>query len=667
MEGLIEVLKSFLLIFLGCIPVVWATTKLKVPSVIGFLITGILVGPYGIGLLKDVHLIETLAEMGVIFLMFTIGIEFSIKKLIAYRNEVLLTGFLQVFLTVLLILGLSLVFLKTSFSNGVFYGFLVAMSSTALVLKMLMDRGEINSPYGRTSFGVLIFQDLTVVFVMLMLPILAGKEGSLGGLFFSIFKSFGFIIGLFLVAYYAVPYIFHQIVKTKSRELFLMTLLSLALGTAFFSYQIGLSLALGAFLAGLVISESDYAYQSVAEIKPLKDLLMAIFFVSIGLLLNPTFLLNNFLKTLALLGVMLLVKFAGIFIATLLVNRSLRVALLTTFYLLQIGEFSFVLALEGKRMGFLSEEFYQVFMGASIASLFITPFWIQFSHNLTEFFLSKISSKLYVRYQKRRAVKIKEEKAELKDHTIVVGFGVAGKNIVYGLKTLKIPYVILEMNPNTVKNYRQKGEPIFFGDATNREILLKFGVREAKTLVVSMGDVIATRKIVSIAKKENPQLYIIVRSKFVAEMEELLKLGANEVIPEEFEVSIEMFAKVLETYKVPKNVIYELLENLRSKHYRAFRNVQDLKFELLEGLEFLKGENIQNFLVKKGYRLAGKSIKELGLRSKTGVTIIAIKRGPEFLINPSPEEKIEEGDVLILIGKEEDLAKAQAYLKEFEP
>ena len=557
MENLIELLRSFLFIFVVCIPTVLLAIRLNISPIIGFLIAGVLIGPSGVGLLKDAHLIETLAEMGVIFLMFTIGIEFSIKKLIAYRNEVLFTGFLQVSFTVVLIVILSLVFLKIPLSNGIFYGFLVAMSSTALVLKMLMDRGEINTPYGRSAFGVLIFQDLAVVFIILILPVLAGKDAHLVRLLFSIAKSFGLLMFLFLVAYYVVPYLFHQIVKTRSRELFLMTILALVLGTAFFSYKLGLSLALGAFLAGMVISESDYAYQSIAEIKPLKDLLMAIFFVSVGLLVNPKFLWEHFLTTFLLLGAILVVKFLGIFLATLLVNKTLRVSLLTTFYLLQIGEFSFVLALESKKFGLISEEFYQVFIGASIVSLFITPFWIQFSHNITDFILSRVSPKLYRRYQKRKSL-IKEDKTIFKDHTIVVGFGVAGKNVVYGLKSLKIPYVILEMNPITVKKYKQKGEPIYFGDATNREILLKFGIREAKALVISMSDVIAARKIVSIARKENPQLYIIVRSRFVAEIEELIKLGADEVIPEEFEVSIEIFAKVLETYKVPRNVIYEL-------------------------------------------------------------------------------------------------------------
>lgn len=657
-----EILLSFLVVFLVSIPIGFIANKLKIPSVVGFLLAGVLIGPSGLGLLKDPHLIEMFAELGVIFLMFTIGIEFSIKKFMAYRREVLFSGFLQVLITTLLVLVLAKILLGETVSKGIFYGTLIAMSSTALVLKMLMDRGELNTPYGRTSFGILIFQDIMVVVIMLLLPLLSGKGGSVFDLLLFLSKSFMILALGFILAMYLVPYIFHQVVKTKSRELFLMTILSLALGTAFISYKLGLSLALGAFLAGMIISESEYAYQSIAEIKPLKDLLMTIFFISVGLMLKPQFLLDQFTVSLGILFVLFFVKFIGIFSATLIVNKNLRNSLLTTLYLLQVGEFSFVLALEARKHTLIEDTFYQVFIGISTVSLFVTPFWIQFSHNLTEFLISKLSPRLYIRYRKYQEL---SKEPHLKDHTIVVGYGVAGKNVVYGLKSLKIPYLILELNPLTVKKYKAKGEPIYFGDATNREILVKFGVRRAKVLVISMGDVISARKIVTIAREENPDLYIIVRSKFVAEIEELLKLGASEVIPEEFEVSIEIFAKVLEVYMVPKNVIYELLENIRSKHYKAFRTIQDMQIATNDGWEFLKEVSTQNYLVKKGSGLIGKTIKDTELRKKTGVTIIAINRKGRFIVNPNPEEEFKEGDILVLIGKEEEVNKAISYLSSF--
>lgn len=665
MVKLIEILESFLIIFAICIPIVFLTIKLKIPSVVGFLVAGVLVGPSGIGLLKNIHLIETLAEIGIVFLMFTIGIEFSIKKLVAYRKEVLLKGLLQVFFTLFITLGLVMLFLKESISKGFFYGTLVAMSSTALVLKLLMDRGELNTTYGRSSFGILIFQDMTVVFLMLILPILAGQNEKLEIIIFSVFKSLIIVSLLFLGAYYLVPFLFHQIAKTKSRELFLMSILGLALGTAIFSHSLGLSLALGAFLAGMVISESEYAYQSIAEIKPFKDLLMAIFFVSVGLLLKPQFFLTNFILTLAFLTFLLIIKFWGLILSNYLIDKNLRISLLTTFYLLQIGEFSFVLALEGKKLGLIDDNFYQIFIGASVISLFITPFWIQGSHKISELLISIFLPKVYLRYKKLESGKDKKE-SYLKNHTIVVGYGVAGKNVVYGLRTLNIPYVIVELNPLTVKKYKNRGEPIYFGDATNLEILNKLGIKSAKSLVISMGDIIAARKIVSIARKENPELYIIVRSAFVAEIEELLKLGANEVIPEEFEVSIEIFAKVLEKYEVPKNVIYGLLEKIRSKHYKAFRTIEELKPELLESFDFLKEVNIKTFLISSQKPLVGKSIKETALRSRTGATIVAIKRGYDVIVNPSPEEILKKGDILYLIGREEELNKAIIYLESLE-
>lgn len=664
MFSLIEILKSFLIIFVLCIPVVLLIIKFRIPAVVGFLLTGVLIGPSGIGLLKQSHLIETLAEIGIVFLMFTIGIEFSIKKLIAYRKEVLVKGFLQVFFTIGLTSLLAVVFLKENFSKSIFFGTLVAMSSTALVLKLLMDRGELNTTYGRSSFGILIFQDITVVFIILLLPVLAGKNEDLRNVLFFIIKSLGIITVLFLASYYFVPFLFQQIVKTKSRELFLMSVLGLALGTALFSHTLGLSLSLGAFLAGMIISESDYAYQSIAEIKPLKDLLMAIFFVSVGLLLKPQYLLNNFLLTFLILSLVLVIKFLGLFLSNFLIDKNLRISFLTTFYLLQIGEFSFVLALEGRKLGFLEDNFYQIFIASSILSLLIAPLWIEGSYRFTEVLLSLISPKLYLRYKKRGLDKEKKE-GFLKNHTIVIGYGIAGKNIVYGLKSLNLPYVIVELNPFTVKKYKKQGEPIYFGDATNLEILNKLGIKNAKVLVISMGDSLAARKIVSIAKKENSNLYIIVRSKFVSEIEELLKLGANEVIPEEFEVSIEIFAKVLEKYEVPKNVIYELLEKIRNKHYQAFRTIDDFKTGFTKDFEFLRGINTQTFFISEKTKLIGKSIKDLALRSKTGATIIAIKRNSEFIVNPSAEEILREGDILFLIGKEKDLEQALNYLKSF--
>uniref|UniRef100_A0A7V4N3V7 Sodium:proton exchanger n=1 Tax=Thermodesulfobacterium geofontis TaxID=1295609 RepID=A0A7V4N3V7_9BACT len=512
-------------------------------------------------------------------------------------------------------------------------------------------------------FGILIFQDLCVILLMLLIPVLGEEKGSIKDILFVFSKSLAILSCTFMASLYFFPLILHQIVKTRSRELFLMTILVLSLGTAFFSYKLGLSLALGAFLAGVVISESEYALQTIAEIKPLKDLLMAIFFISVGLLLKPYFLFANLKLTILIVLLIFLTKFIGIFFSTLLISKSLRISLLTGFILSQIGEFSLVLALEGKKYGLLEENWYQLFIGSSMITLFLTPFLIDKSHKLTDLLLEKISYKSYLRLKKIKEEK-REEKAYLKDHTIVIGYGVGGQNIVYGLKTLKIPYVIVDLNPNTVKTFKSKGEPIFFGDATNVEVLRKLGVKTAKTLVVVIGDNISARKIIFLARRENPDLYIIIRTKFVAEIEDLIKLGANKVIPEEFEASIEIFAKVLHYYKIPRNVIFELLEILRKNYYKAFRTLEKPFLESIDNLEFLKDVATETYLIKKESPLIGITIRALDLRSKTGATIIAIKRGEEFIVNPPANLSFKEKDILILIGSEEQLNKALNFLED---
>ncbi|PMP61291.1 MAG: hypothetical protein C0197_05955 [Caldimicrobium thiodismutans] len=656
-----EYLLSLILAFLLALPIAYLFVRLKLPPLTGFLLAGLLAGPSGFSLVKDLNLIRDLAELGVIFLMFLLGIEFSIKKLLSYRKEVLLGGFLQVVMTTLFIGVVASHFLSVSFAQALFYGVLVAFSSTAVVLKLLMERGELNSPYGRYIFGILIFQDLSVILVMLMLPLLSGKEISLQYLLFTLIKSFLILAGIFLIGFKGIPLFLDLIMKTRNREIFLISIFIISLGTAYLGHELGLSMALGAFLAGLIISESDYAYQIMAEIKPLKELFMALFFISVGMLLHPRLLFENPFLTLSIFAIIFVAKVLIAFGVVLLLSKSPRISLLSALYLFQIGEFSFVLALEGaKRNLFSSANFYQIFIGTSILTLVATPFVVsgvqRFSDGILRLFSPKRISLL-----KRRREKREERFVE---HTVVVGFGICGKNVVYGLKLLKIPYVILELNPYTVKKYKRKGEPIYFADATNPEILKKFGIERAKALVITISDTLAARKIIQIAKALNPELYVITRTQFVAEIEELLDLGADEVIPEEFEASIELFTKVLKYYRVPKNLILELVEEVRSGHYQVLRK-EDQSF-IKEGIssDWLKALNFETYFIKKGSLLKGLSIKRLDLRAKTGVTILAIKRGEDLIINPSPDFILEEEDLLILIGDKKNLRKAFEYLEE---
>ncbi len=647
-----------LLALILALPIVYLFHRLRIPVLVGLIVTGILIGPSIFSLVRDVHLLESLAEIGVIFLMFLLGLEFSIKKFINYKREVFLVGLLQVVFTTLLVAGIAYIFLVDLFSKGLFYGALIAFSSTAVVLKLLLERGELNTPYGRHIFGILIFQDLSVIVVMLAMPLIVQPQFSIESIGIALLKSLGIFALIFIIGLKLIPLLFYQIAKTRIKELFLISIFVVSLGSAFFSYKLGLSMALGAFVAGMIISESELVYQIMAEIKSLKDFFLAFFFIMVGALLDIKVLFENFFLIVTILLTIFFIKIFVILGVVYALSKSLRTSLLSSLYLFQIGEFSFVLALEGKKIQLIPESLYQIFISVSILTLMFTPSIISLAYRFSDFLLSKFDPKKFLGVTRLRRV----EKSQEKVKTIVVGFGMCGRNVALGLKILKIPYIVLELNLATVRHYKKKGEPIFFADASHPEILKKFGIEQANVLIVAIGDSFAARKIIKIAKQLNPSLYIITRSQFVAEIEELLKLGADEVISEEFEASLELFVKVLEYYKVPKNEILPLVEKLRSEHYEILRK-EDLSLLRLDiPQEWWKLFKVQTYIVKPKSPLIGLTLSRLNLRAKTGATIIAIKRGEEVLLNPSGEISLQPEDLLVLIGDDPSINRAVLYL-----
>ncbi len=657
----LEFLKSLVLIFGVSAIVVFALGRLRIPSIVGFLVAGIILGPHGFQFIKDVHEVELLAEIGVILLMFTIGLEFSLRNLMMLRTQVLGGGITQVTLTVIAVAIMSCLCLNQRVNAALFDGFLIALSSTAIVIKLLMDRAEINSPQGRTSVGILLFQDLCVVPFMLLIPILSGNSGSLQNIALTMLKSFALLGIVLIAARWAVPFILHEIVKTKSRELFIITIILLCIGTAFFTSKLGLSLALGAFLAGLVISESEYAFQAIADIMPFKESFIGLFFISIGMLMNISFLRTNIITVLGAVFSIIIIKSSITALASLVTGQPLRISILSGLYLSQIGEFSFVLALAGKKAGLLEEYGYQTFLSASVITMLLTPFIIIVSPLTSEYLISTLPLKSFERIRRKR---MKEETPVKKsNHVIIIGFGVNGRNLAKVLRESGVPYVVLEMNANTVKKMKKKGEPIYYGDGTSREILHKLGIKRAKALVIAISDPAGTRRIVQIARQENLEIHIIVRTRYVAEVDDLIRLGANEVIPEEFETSIEIFSRVLHHYHVPRNVIMEHIEKIRQNSYSVLRNIELPKKHLAERYEFLKDIETEIYLIKEGSHISDHSIKELHLRAETGVTIIAVQRGDEIHQNPSPEFILKTGDVLLLIGKKKDINNAIEYLE----
>jgi len=656
----LEFLKTLVIIFGLSGTIVFFLHKVRVPSIVGFLIAGVFLGPHGFGFVQDIHEVELLAEVGVILLLFTIGLEISLRNLKRIRSAVLGGGLSQVLLTSLATSTIAYLFLR-QWNASILAGFLVSLSSTAIVLKMLFDRGETDSPHGRLSMGILIFQDLCVVPLMLLIPILAGYQGNFGELFWTVFKSAVILFVVIFGARWLVPNILHQIVHTRSRELFVITLILLCLGTALLTSKLGLSLALGAFLAGLIISESEYAFQAIADILPFKESFNGLFFISVGMLMNLGFLSENPIIILLALVIILVLKTCTGFLSVHLLGHPMRVSFQTGLCLAQIGEFSFILATAGKSAGLLTETLFQLFLSASILSMLLTPPIIQASSGISSWLSSKRILERLDRMRRRAAKEGLPSGRE--DHVIIIGFGLNGRNLSEGLKEASIPYVVLELNNYTVLEMKKKGEPIFYGDGTSPEILHKLGIDTARLLVVVISDPASTRRIVQIARKVNPRLYIIVRTRYIEEVQDLIKLGANEVIPEEFETSIEIFAKVLHHYQIPRNLILDQIEKIRSGSYEVLRRVELPVKSFPQKCEIFSDFDIETYLIGEKTNASGRSIKDLRIRSETGATVIAVRRGEDVISSPEPEFILKPGDVVYLIGKRGGVCQALELLE----
>lgn len=633
---------------------VYLCNRIKIPSIVGFLITGILAGPYGLGLVSASEEIEVLAEVGVVLLLFIIGMEFSLSTFKQMKKQLLVGGGTQVGLTVLLAGGLGYALLNRSFGAAVFDGMLVALSSTAIVLNLLQSRSELDAPHGRTSLGVLIFQDVAVIPMLLITPLLAGGSaggGESGWLLPA--KGVAVIAFMIVAARWLVPWILERAVATRSRELFLITVVLICFAVAWLTASAGLSLALGAFMAGLIISESPYSHQAVSNVLPLRDLFVSVFFVSIGMLMDLSFLWANlWLVPLAAVLVVAIKTLTG-GIATLFLGLPLRVALATGITLAQVGEFSFVLAQTGMTHGLLTTERYQIFLNISVLTMLFTPVGVALASKLA----SKLTTMPHNLPGQEHAVH------NMHDHAIVVGYGINGRNVAKAARLAGIPYVVAEMNPATVREEKEKGEPIVYGDATHEPFLEYLGVGKARVLVAVIADATATRRVVAAAKTLNPGLYVIARTRFVQEVNELRKLGADEVIPEEYETALEIFARLLRRFMVPHDEIEGFVNELRGESYGMLREPEPVDCAAGELSRLLGEAQVITLRVAKGSKADGRKVGELSLRREHGVTLIAVGRGPDVLAEPGADTMLLAGDLVVLLGKPERLAQGTALFK----
>jgi len=654
-----QLLRDLAIIFAGSLLVILVFHRLKLPALPGFIVAGVVLGPNALGLVSDVHQVESLAEVGVILLLFTIGIEFSLSRLREMGRQVVIGGGAQVLLTVGLGAALA-VGLGLAWPVAVLLGFLVALSSTAIVLKGLADKGEIDTPHGRLATGVLIFQDLCVVPMMLVLPYLAGGAGEGAGVAWALIKAGLVVAGVLVLARTVVPRALSEIVKTRSRELFLIAVILVGTLTALGTAAAGASLALGAFLAGLVISESDYGHQAMAELLPFRDVFISLFFVTVGMLVHVGFLRDH--PVLALAGVAAIMGGKSVLAALgpAVLGYSGRVALLAGLAVSQIGEFSFVLARQGRGTGLLPEGLYQTFLAVAVLTMLVTPFALQSGPALLDGLERLIPlDRLLPGFRPQALTPVGEP---LTDHVIVAGYGLNGRNLAAALRSIRAPYLIVELNAQTVRQARARGEPAFYGDATREEILRGLGAERARMLVVAISDPAATRRMVRVARALNSRIHIIARTRYVVEMPELTRLGADVVIPEEFETSIEIFARVLAHYGVPHGDIERLVGEIRGSHYEVLRSdaAGRLSLDAVAGVPQMA---IERMRLPPHSPLAGKRLAATGLRSQTGALVLSVVRGDNEIATPGPQFRLVAGDVLVVVGQPHQLHAAAQLME----
>ncbi|HDP80126.1 MAG TPA: potassium transporter KefB, partial [Spirochaetes bacterium] len=628
--------------------------KAKIPSVVGLLAVGVLSGPSGAGLIGASSQVEIVAELGVVMLMFTIGLEFSLKDLMKIKRSVLLNGGLQVAVTAVVVFGIARA-AGLEQNRALFAGMLASLSSTAIVLKVIQDRAEIDTSHGRGSLAILIFQDIAVVPLVLLLPLLSGQSADTGTALAALLgKAVAAVVLVLAAARWVVPFILFQVTRTRSRELFILTIVALCALVTWLTHMAQLSIALGAFLAGLIISESEYSHQALGNILPFKDVFTGFFFISIGMLIDIDFFLGQPFTILGLSAGVILTKALVIVLIFSLVGQPLRIGLLTGFALCQIGEFSFILAKAGTPYLLISPDHYQLFLNVATLTMMATPLLISSSHWIAgRFEAMPLPAVIRKGYLAGAGGPDESGPEKSQDHMIIVGFGINGKNVARAASYAGIPYIIIEMNPDTVKEEKSGGENILYGDSTQELVLEYAGIERARVIVITIADAPAARRTTAVAREMNPSVYIITRTRFMGEVGPLHELGADEVIPEEFETAVEIFSRVMKKYMMPYNEILRLVGEIRSGNYGLFDDTPGRDSECTDIGCYLPGMEVSSYLVEPHSFLSGQTLAETGLRKRYGLSVLAVKKGDTVVPNPSAEMRIDPGDMVVLMGSPE--------------
>jgi len=653
-----DVLSQILILLAGSVLVLSLVRRFRLPAILGYLLVGMLLGPNALGLASDAVAIATLAEIGVVFLVFTLGLEFSFARMVAMKAEVLGVGGLQMLLTTAAIGGIAWA-LGLDPAVAIVVAGALAMSSTAIILRQLGDQLEINRTHSRLAVGILLFQDLAFV-PLLALATALGTAGEMPGaqwLLGMVGRAIIALLVVLLLGRWALRPLFHEIARHRSSETFTLTVLFVALGGAWATHALGLSMALGAFLAGMLLAETEFKYQTEAVIKPLRDILLGVFFVSVGMLLDLRLLVTQLPLVLLLLATLLVLK-AGI--VALVVRQfvpNARKALRTGIVVCMGGEFGFALLTLLLKGTTVDERIVQPLLTTVALSMLAGPLLVRYNGRIADFIL------------RRRTVQPSEvaletaatrELAERK-HVIICGFGRVGQNLARVLESRGLEFIALDLDPFRVRDARQAGDPVVYGDASEPEVLQALGLEHASALVVSFDATQTALRIVRAARRLRSDLPVLVRTEDDSKLDQLQAAGATEVIPATFETSLSLVAHVLLCLKVPPQEVLQTTEEIRHNRYSILRSVFRKRDSRMLGGDHAHRQQLLNVVLPPGASAVGRTIRELGMHEGK-VRVNAVRRDGIVGRDPDPETRFREGDVVVLWGAPEDLEQAESRL-----
>lgn len=652
------ILQEIVLLLMVSVASVVIFRRLNMPPILAYIFVGILVGPHAFGWVPNDESTRFLAEFGVVFLMFTVGLEFSLPQLMAMRKEVFAVGGAQVGITALIIAAVVFA-LGEPADTAFIIGGIIALSSTAIVIKQLTEQLELNSRHGRLSVAILIFQDLAVIPFLIIIPMISSNTDSsiTWELSLAVVKGIAVISIMLAIGHWLLRPLFYEVAKQHSAELFTLTILLFSVAAAWVTHLSGLSLALGAFIAGMMLSETEFKHQVEVDIRPFRDVLLGLFFITIGMLLDigelPAILPYVLLCVVALV----IFKFGIIFLLSRLSGYESGVASRAGIVLAQGGEFGFAIMAIAIANNVLSQETSQIVLSTVVISMLLSPFFIRYNGQITK----KLFTKSYLGSRQDNIKSIDEETRELSGHVIICGYGRIGQNIAKFLKMQEFEYVALDLDPVIVKEAHEAGDPVFYADSTHQEILEAVKISKARVIVISYDDYSGSKKIISMVKAVRPDMPILVRTRDDSNLADLQALGATEIVPETLEASLMLSSYLLMTLDVPMRKIVANIREVRAARYQLLHEYfHGQETRTIEDPDAHR-EGLHSFTVPEGAYCIGKTLQEIEFE-KVHVTVTALRHNEVCHERPGAEALIEAGDVLVLYGTPEDFEHAKSVM-----